>query len=267
MTTPAIQVSDLCVRYGRNGSAGTDVLHNVSFSVLGGETLVVLGPNGSGKSTLLHSITGELDGAVRGEVCVLGRSVLGEPRHRRARMIAMVYQDPSRGTAAHLTLREHCELTGAMAGRCRVTWEQVASRLDSLGTTLNSRKLAGELSGGQRQLFTLLVAVLSAPRILLLDEPTSALDARHAALLLGVIREFSGPQTATIMVTHDLTEARQIGDRLLVLNARGEIHAIVEAKEKATLDDRALQSLLTEASASAWTRRFPGGVSEGALTR
>lgn len=255
MTAPVVQVSDLTVRYDRNGSAGADVLREVTFAVSEGDTLVILGPNGSGKSTLLHAIAGALDGAVRGDIQVLGRSVLGEPRHRRASAIAMVHQDPGRGTAAHLTLREHCELTTATAGRRRVTWEQVALRLHSLGTTLDARQLAGELSGGQRQLFTLLLAVLSAPRILLLDEPTSALDARHAALVLDVVREFSGAQTATIMVTHDLSEARQIGHRLLVLNARGEVQALLDRTAKAAVDEARLRDLLTEASATAWTRR------------
>ncbi len=267
MTAPVIQVRDLRVRYSRNGSADTDVLRNVSFCVSEGETLVVLGPNGSGKSTLLHAITGELDGLVSGEIHLIGRTALSEPRHRRARAVAMVYQDPSRGTAAHLTLREHCDLTVAMAGRGRVTWERVASRLESLGTSLNPRDLAGELSGGQRQLFTLLLAVLSAPRILLLDEPTSALDARHAALVLDVIREFSGPRTATIMVTHDLMEASQIGQALLVLNARGEVQTLLEEEAKASLNEAALRSLLAEASASAWTRRLGEELSEGGLSR
>lgn len=263
MKTPVVQVSGLTVRYDRNGSTGTDAVRNITFGVSEGDTLVILGPNGSGKSTLLHAIAGAIDAAVRGDIQVLGRSVRGEPTHRRARAIAMVHQDPGRGTAAHLTLREHCELTAATVGRRRVTWNQVASRLQSLGTALDARQLAGELSGGQRQLFTVLLAVLSAPRILLLDEPTSALDARHAALVLDVVREFSGAETATIMVTHDLSEARQIGDRLLVLGARGEVQALLERTAKDGLDEGGLRDLLTEASATAWTSRsgLPG--SEG----
>lgn len=262
-----VRVTDLSVRYNANGTAGAEVLRRVSFAVSEGETLLVLGPNGSGKSTLLHAIAGALDGVVRGDVQVLGRTVLGEPRHRRARAIAMVHQDPSRGSAAHLTLREHCELTAAMAGRRRVTWDQVGSRLESLGSAMDSGQLAGELSGGQRQLFTVLLAVLSAPRVLLLDEPTAALDGRHAALVLDAIRESSGEDTATIMVTHDLSEARQIGDRLLVLNARGEVQVISEPAAKAALDEAGLRDLLTQASATTWTQRLlqPSGSDEHRL--
>ena len=255
MKAPIVEVRDLCARYGYNGSAGADVLHNVSFSVLEGEMLMVLGPNGSGKSTLLHAIVGELDGTVEGDIQVLGRSVLREPWHQRARTIAMVHQDPTRGTAAHLTLREHCNLTTGTRGRLPVAWEQVAIRLDSLGTTLQPRQLAGELSGGQRQVFTLLLAVLSAPKILLLDEPTSALDSRHAELAMQVISEFSGPQTATIMVTHDLFEARQTGNRLLILKANGEVLSFFEERAKIGLDERTLREILAEASISVWTKR------------
>jgi putative ABC transport system ATP-binding protein len=217
---------------------------------------MVLGPNGSGKSTLLHAIVGELDGTVEGDIQVLGRSVLREPWHQRARTIAMVHQDPTRGTAAHLTLREHCGLTMRTSGRSPVAWEQVAMSLSSLGATLQPRQLAGELSGGQRQVFTLVLAVLSAPKILLLDEPTSALDSRHTELAMQVISEFSGQHTATIMVTHDLIEAQKAGNRLLILKANGEVFSLFEEKAKGELDERALREILAEASISAWTKRL-----------
>jgi len=232
------------------------VLRSVSFSVMEGEVLVVLGPNGSGKSTLLHALVGELDGTVSGEIEVLGQSALHQPWHQRARNIAMVHQDPSRGTAAHLTLREHCDLTTTTPGRSSVTWEQVALSFKSLGTSLHPRQPAGELSGGQRQLFTLLLAVLSAPKILLLDEPTAALDTRHAELALRVVEEFSRPETATIMVTHDLSEAKRIGNRLLILNASGEVHAFYEETAKMALDEWELRRILANASVSAWTQRL-----------
>jgi len=250
-----LKVIDLVAGYRRPGAADRNVLRRVTFSVEGGQTLVVLGPNGSGKSTLLHAIAGSLDGTVAGDVEVLGRSILSEPRHRRAGRVAMVHQDPARGTAAHLTLREHCDLTKATEGRRRVTWQQVQDRLDSLGTALEPWRLAGELSGGQRQLFTLLLAVLSEPTLLLLDEPTSALDARHAAIVLDVLRHFSGPNTASILVTHDLAEASSVGDRLLVLNARGEVQSLFDGSAKANLDPAALRGVLTEAAAAAWAPR------------
>lgn len=250
-----LKVIDLVAGYRRPGAIDRDVLRGVTFSINGGHTLVILGPNGSGKSTLLHAIAGSLEGTVAGNVEVLGQHVLSEPRHRRAGWMAMVHQDPARGTAAHLTLREHCELTKAMPGRKQVTWQQVHDRLGALGTTLEPWRLAGELSGGQRQLFTLLLAVLSEPTLLLLDEPTSALDARHAAMVLDVLRRFSGPKTASILVTHDLAEASSIGDRLLVLNARGEVQILFDEGAKARLDPAALHSVLTEAAAVAWVPR------------
>lgn len=252
--TPLVQVSGLTVRYERNGSAAIEALRGVTFSLRERDTLVVLGPNGSGKSTLLHAIAGGLSAQISGGITISGRSILEQSPHQRAHRIAMVYQDPARGSAAHLTLKEHCDLTTSFGGRERVTWAQVQSRLESLGTSLDPKQPAGELSGGQKQLFTLLLAVLSSPKILLLDEPTSALDARHTALLLGAIEEFArSPVAATILVTHDLVEARRLGNRLMVLTARGEVHRVVDTAEKVGLDERGLMDLLTQATSAAWT--------------
>jgi putative ABC transport system ATP-binding protein len=253
-TIPLVNISNLTVRYEQNGLTRSEAVRGVTFSLAAGDTLVVLGPNGSGKTTLLRAIAGDVDARVSGGISLCGRSVHEQARHHRAKELAMVYQDPSLGTAAHLTLKEHCDLTAGHGTRKQVTWTQVQARLDSLRTTLDPTQPAGELSGGQRQLFALLLAVLSAPKILLLDEPTSALDARHAGLLLGIIEEFSQSLDAsTILVTHDLREALQLGNRLMVLSGRGEVHALLSPAEKVSLDEHALLALLTEATSAAWT--------------
>lgn len=223
----------------------------MTISLSEGDALVIVGPNGSGKSTLLHAIAGSVEADLSGEIRLFGRRVDRELQHRRAQALALVHQDPSRGTAAHLSLREHCELTTARTGRRAVDWSQVAERLDALGSTLDSRAPAGELSGGQRQLFALLLAVLSRPKLLLLDEPTSALDARHAALVLQIMQDFSKRQdAATVLVTHDPAEACRFGSRLLVMDARGQVFASFDAEHKLLLDERKVVDILGRASSA-----------------
>lgn len=250
MAQPRLAVSDLSVHYDR----GTPVLRGLTLSLAPGDALVVVGPNGSGKSTLLHAIVGGLVAQIAGDIALNGQSLARMARHRRAREMAMVHQDPARGTAAHLSLREHCALTTGVGGRMPVTWDQLDARLEALGTHLEPRRPAGELSGGQRQLFTVLLAILSAPSVLLLDEPTSALDAHHQALVLELIEAYvADPVHATIFVTHDLTEARRIGNRLLVLSARGEILQLLGTAEKKELAEPALVDLLTKAASATWS--------------
>ena len=248
-----LAISNLGVRYVGNGSADVIALQGVSFSLLAGETLVVVGPNGSGKSTLLHAIAGSLRARVSGRVELAGDSLLAQPVHRRARSLAMVHQDPMRGTAARLTLAEHCALTARRGDRRPVSWTMVEDRLRTSGTALDPHRPAAELSGGQRQLFTLILAVLAGPPLLLLDEPTAALDARHSALVRDVIGEFGRRvDGGALLVTHDLEEALGLGSRLLVLNARGEPHVLLDRDGKSSLDEPALRDLLTRATAAAW---------------
>ena len=253
--SPLLDVSALSVRYPGNASAGIDALRRVSFSVPAGQMLVVVGPNGSGKSTLLHTLTGVAPPPTSGTARLAGLDLLRLPVHRRARQIAIVHQNPAHGTAAHLTLREHCALTARGASRRSVTWSAVAARLRPTGTSLDPDQPAGDLSVGQRQLFTIVLAVLSVPRLLLLDEPTSALDTRHTALVQHVIADFAHrPQSASILVTHDLTEALRLGSHLLLLTARGQVHALLHPDRKQALTAASLQHLLTQATAAAWTR-------------
>lgn len=242
----------LFVRYTRNATP-LEVLHGLNLALAPGECLAVLGPNGSGKSTLLHAINGTLDGACEGRITVAGALLAGKPQHVRARHVALVHQDPARGTAAHLTLREHCRLTAALGVRSRVTWRAVADRLGTLGAQLDPGRLAGELSGGQRQLLTVLLASLSTPSLLLLDEPTSALDGRHQELVLGVVADFiAARRGATILVTHDPQEALRLATRILVLSAKGQVHALVDEAAKAALDLAGLREILNDSANAAW---------------
>jgi ABC-type nitrate/sulfonate/bicarbonate transport system ATPase subunit len=90
--------------------------------------------------------------------------------------------------------------------------------------------------------------------VLLLDEPTSALDTQHQALVLSVVAEHVAKgRHATILVTHDVLEAMRLGNRLLVLGARGDVQAFLSPSEKSALDEGRLRDLLIRAASLTWT--------------
>ena len=99
-----------------------------------------------------------------------------------------------------------------------------------------------------------MLAVLSEPRVLLLDEPTSALDTRHSALIRQVIDDFGNrDRSASVLVTHDISEALRLGNHLLVLTGCGDPHALLPPSRKAALTAPTLRAHLTAAAAASWT--------------
>jgi putative ABC transport system ATP-binding protein len=251
---PLLSVEKISASYLRNGERQSAVLRDVSFTLDPGQTLVIVGPNGSGKSTLLNTIAGLSEAACTGFIRLNGQSLTALKSFERMRHIGIVHQDPQRGTAAHLSLMEHCALTGMRGPRRAVTWAAVEQQLDAVGTKLDPNKPAGELSGGQRQLFSVILTSLSKPALLLLDEPLAALDARHAPLVRRVIDEsYKGDKICCLLVTHDLDEACMVGDSLMLLNSRGEVEVFMPSTEKASLTPSRLLQLLTDAAAATWT--------------
>ena len=201
-------------------------LTDVSLKLSPGDFAVVVGGNGAGKSTFLNTLAGEVIPDA-GVISIDGRDITALPTHRRAKYIARVFQDPSIGTAAALSLEENLAvanlrgmargfgrgLTHAQAGAFR---ERIASF--NLGLEKRMKTQASLLSGGQRQALSLLMAVLQRPLLLLLDEHTAALDPRTAAIVMRVteqvVREAG---LTTLMVTHNMHHALDYGNRLVMM--------------------------------------------------
>lgn len=187
-----------------------------------GQLLALCGPSGSGKTTLLRAIAGLLPRRdVRGTIR-LGRDVWFDSeknlwREPQARGVGMVFQHYA--LFPHLTALQNVMLsaTGSKANPS----QSAAARdgLDRLGLTNLSERRPGELSGGQQQRVALARALFQNPRVLLLDEPFSAVDTatRHGLYeaLAGLRERLSCPM---VLVTHDLQEARQLADQVVVLN-------------------------------------------------
>jgi putative ABC transport system ATP-binding protein len=227
----SLQVSDLRWGHPQPGGGWRQLFDGFSLSCSSGQFVVVIGSNGSGKSTLLNLVAGSLQ-ASGGSVQLEGRELLGLPDHRRARWIGRVMQNPLDGTAPDLTIAENLRLAecrrsslfsgSGLAGLhpSRADRRRYGALLDDLQLPLADRldTPVGQLSGGQRQTISLVMATLGQPRLLLLDEHTAALDPRAEATVMALTdRLVARLGTTTLMVTHSLEQALRHGDRLVML--------------------------------------------------
>jgi putative ABC transport system ATP-binding protein len=182
-----------------------------------------------------------------GRVEIDGIDVSAWPEHRRARLVARVHQDPMLGTLPTLTVAENlalAEMRGAGVGFGQALngarRARYATALEPFGLGLESRleSRVGLLSGGQRQVLALAMAVVSTPRVLLLDEHCAALDPKTAELVMAAtLRAVSAGALTTLMVTHNMQHAIRYGDRLLMMDAgRVLLDVQGEAKSKLTVE-------------------------------
>jgi NitT/TauT family transport system ATP-binding protein len=196
---------------------------HVSFGVAPGEFLSVIGPSGCGKTTLFNIIGGLL-GSDAGSVSVAGETVRGPHA-----AIGMVFQEES--AFPWRTVIENVAFPLELAGMAR------AERLDRAGHFVAlvgldgfERRYPTELSGGMRQRVAIARTLASEPKILLMDEPFAALDGQ-TRLLLGdkVLQIQQALKQTTLLITHNITEAVQLSDRVLVLTYRpGRVKRVVD---------------------------------------
>ncbi|UED83345.1 ABC transporter ATP-binding protein [Streptomyces profundus] len=199
---------DFTVRDRRGRRARLAALRGVTLDVEAGESLALVGESGSGKSTLLRVLAG------------LQKATGGGLSGPSGQDVQMVFQDAGASLTPWLTVRE------LLVERLRPQRLAPADRLDRARAALAAVGLAeetlrarpAELSGGQRQRVALARATIVPPRLLLCDEPTSALDVSLAAQVLNLIRRLREELGMTVVfVTHDLSVARIIGDRIAVM--------------------------------------------------
>ena len=211
--TPLVQVRDLHVRFpGKAGSHAVEVLERVDLDVQRGEFVCIVGPSGCGKSTLLNAIAG-FQPPSTGSVLVDGRPVTG-PDPRRI----FVFQE--NGVFPWLTVEANIGFgLGKLPRdeRARI----VAHYTEMVGLTGFEKAYPRELSGGMRQRVEIARALAARPDLIYMDEPFGALDfLTRLKMRSDLIRIWKEEQKTVLFVTHDIDEAVQLADRVLVMTRR-----------------------------------------------
>lgn len=222
-------------------------LDHISLSLKEGEFVTILGSNGAGKSSLFNAICGSflLD---EGGIFLDGKYISHLPEHKRASVIGRLFQDPMKGTAPNLTIEENLALaysknTKGMFGFAINSKDRKMFRekLARFGMGLEDRMSTriGLLSGGQRQVVTLLMSTIVTPRLLLLDEHTAALDPATAEKVMDITNEIvSERNLTTLMITHNITQALNTGSRTIMMDDGRIIFDFdAAAREKLTVTD------------------------------
>ncbi|KMY78291.1 ABC transporter ATP-binding protein [Leuconostoc mesenteroides subsp. dextranicum] len=242
MTNPVFSLKDVIVTVGDS----IQILKSINFDIYDGDFITVLGTNGAGKSTLFNTIAGNLSVA-SGEILHNGNNIAHETAVKRTNYIARVFQDPKMGTAPRMTVAENLLLaekrgskrTLRSRGLTQKKLTEYAALTKVMGNNLDRRlnTATGDLSGGQRQALSFLMATRVKPELLLLDEHTAALDPKTSEqLMLATNEQVTANNLTALMITHNLADALKYGNRLIILNA-GNIVLDVRDDEKKALDE------------------------------
>lgn len=223
-------------------------IDNLNLTLENGDFVTVIGGNGAGKSTTLNLIAGVYP-VDAGLIRLNGFNLTSLPEHKRARFLGRVFQDPMMGTAATMGIEENLALAKRRGKRrwlrhgiTAAERDEYREKLATLGLGLENRMTSkvGLLSGGQRQALTLLMATLRKPDLLLLDEHTAALDPKTADKVLQLTEAVvARDQLTTLMVTHNMKNAIQYGNRLIMMDA-GRVVVDIRGEEKKHLSVRDL---------------------------
>jgi NitT/TauT family transport system ATP-binding protein len=217
MGDPILVVQDVVVQFD-TAEGAIRAVDGVSLNVNPGEFLSIIGPSGCGKSTLFN-VVGGLLGHQGGQVSVSGETIDGPHKS-----IGMVFQEES--TFPWRTVIDNVAFPLELVGMAKDERNRKARRFISLvGLDGFENRYPGELSGGMRQRVSLARTLASEPKILLMDEPFAALDEQTRLLLGDKVLQIQQ------QLTHNITEAVQMSDRILVMTYRpGKVKRIVDIK-------------------------------------
>ena len=237
MTTPILEIRELCVSYGK-----VEALHHINLKVSAGQIVTVIGPNGAGKTTLLSAIMGLLPAkgeiAFQGEVqrdievehlVAMGMTLVPEKRELFGEMsvednlLLGAFQRYRHGQRDHgKTMQEVCALFPRLQER--------------------RAQLAGTLSGGERQMLAIGRALMARPKLLMLDEPSLGLAPLIVREIFHIIEELKRRGASILLVEQNARAALQVADYAYVLET-GEISLEGPARELAS-DPRVIESYL-----------------------
>ena len=234
MTTPLLDVRDLCVSYGR-----AQVVHDVSIKVTKGALVTVIGANGAGKTTLLNAIMGLLN--ARGTIAFDGAAVTSIPLEARVKS-GMCLVPERRELFADMPVEDNLELGGIRRSRTerKETLEQIFAQFPRLKE--RRQQLAGTLSGGERQMLAMGRALMARPTLLMLDEPSLGLAPRIVRDIFHILTELRASGVSILLVEQNARAALQVADYAYVM----ELGAITTQGEPSEIakDERLVESYL-----------------------
>ncbi|WP_422934503.1 ABC transporter ATP-binding protein [Sinomonas sp. P47F7] len=210
-----LEVRDLVVRYGSQTA-----VDGLSFAIHRGEIFGLLGPNGAGKTTTLSVIEG-LRKPDAGHVTVDGAETVHAPLAVKAKLGVQLQASSFQ---AELTIEQLARLYAGLYG-LDLSRRQLRERLEDVGLGQEMDKPFKKLSGGQQQRFSLMVATIHNPPILLLDEPTSGLDPQSRRQLWDRIERSRQGGGSILLTTHSMEEAQSVCDRVAIVD-HGRLQAL-----------------------------------------
>ena len=209
-----IEFVDVGVTYQRRGGGETVALERTSLTIAPGEFICIVGPSGCGKTTLLHCLDG-LHTPTSGQILIDGREITRPGRER-----AMVFQSaslmPWRTVTRNVTYG--LEMQGVAL---RAALPRAQAMIELVGLTGFEDRHPGELSGGMQQRVNLARALVIDPEVILLDEPFAALDAQtRETMQTELLRVWDATKKTAVFITHQISEAVYLADRVVVMSGR-----------------------------------------------
>lgn len=249
-----LEISNVSKTFAKGTVNEHKALDNVNLTVDKGEFVTIVGSNGAGKSTLFNMICGTYT-QDSGSIKLDDKDISFMPEHKRAKLIGRVFQDPMKGTAPNMTIEENLALAYSRAGssffsqavskkKHNLFREEVA-KFD-MGLEDRMKTKIGLLSGGQRQVVTLLMCTIVTPKLLLLDEHTAALDPITADKVMDITSKIVRENNiTTMMITHNMSQALSIGTRTIMMDS-GQIIIDLDTKTREEMSVADLLKLYKE---------------------
>lgn len=217
-----LEVQHISTGYGKK-----QVLFDVSLSVRKGESVLLIGSNGSGKSTLLKRIYGLLPkfSGATGTASFNGQDLTNTPSHNMVKT-GLIYIPQKDNCYETMTVQENLEISALAINNTTERRQRIAQTIEAFPVLKSLLKLnAAKLSGGEKQLMVLAMAMQHEPAMLLLDEPFAALSGRNIELVKEKIKEIKSKGISLLIVEHRIREALPLIDRIYGLKL-GRMHEV-----------------------------------------
>ena len=213
--------TDLVIKNLKKSFGKNKVLKGIDFELKEGERVVVLGPSGSGKSTFLRCINW-MEEPTAGEIVFDGELVTAKNIRKVRQNIGMVFQHFN--LISNMTVMENLTLAPVKLKLMKKAdaEKRAMELLKHIGLPNKAQAYPASLSGGQKQRVAIIRAMMLNPEVLLFDEPTSALDPESIGDVLSLIRELAERGMTIVIVTHEMSFAKEIASRIVFLD-KGKI--------------------------------------------